>query len=106
MSCSDTTPAERRWTITMIRAANALAGAHFFERATMRFFRSQVLRTVYQGPGGIFFVTSEEPPYGGRRYTVRRFDPTDPSDIETFGDFCELGRAAAITLAKLAAGKA
>ena len=53
---------------------------HFFGRTTMRFFNSRILSAVYQGPGGIFFVTSERFDELPRHYTVRRFFP-DQNDI-------------------------
>ena len=97
------TKTDTRWTIEAIRAANAREGGHWFEPDTLRFFRSKILRTVYQGPGGIYFVSSEQfDDASGRYYTVRRFDPTDGS-VETFGEFNVLGRASAVTLAKLCA---
>lgn len=95
-----------RWDMTAIRAANALVGGHWFDRNTLRFFRSQVLRTVYQGPGGVYFVSSEQfDDTSPRRFTVRQFDPAT-GDVDTFGEFNELGRAAAVTLAKLCASGA
>ena len=93
----------RRWTLAAIRQADRDADRHWFDRDTLRFFRSRILRTVYQGPGGVYFVSSEQfDDASGRYYTVRRFDPTDGS-VETFGEFNVLGRASAVTLAKLAA---
>lgn len=59
-------------TIEQIKSANAAAGFHFFEPDTLRFFRSRIGSKVY---GGRFFVTSEEGPSGGRRYTVREALP-------------------------------
>ena len=94
---------DTRWTITAIKQANRDAGNHWFEPATLRFFRSRVLPTVYQGPGGIYFVSSEQfNDASPRRYTVRTFDPTT-GEVDTFGEFNELGRASAVTLAKLLA---
>jgi hypothetical protein len=66
-------------------------GGHFFDADTMRFFRSRIGSRVFTGPGGIFFVTSEqrtgmdgtERP---RTYTVRQFNPLD-GDIRTVGEF-------------------
>lgn len=99
MSATDT----RRWTLAAIRQANRDADGHWFDRDTLRFFRSKILRTVYQGPGGVYFVSSEQfDDASPRRYTVRQFDPADGS-VTTFGEFNELGRAAAVTLAKLCA---
>ena len=50
------TAARRYETVAEIREANRAAGHHFFDRATMEFFRSKVLPGVY---GGRFFVTEE-----------------------------------------------
>jgi hypothetical protein len=88
----------RKYTISEIRAANKGAGLHFFSPSTMRFFSSKVERTVYQGDGGVFFVTSEQ--FVGsdgiaqpRAYKVRSFDPTT-SDVRTArGEFRHLDDA-------------
>lgn len=70
----------QQYTITDIKAANKAAGLNFFERGTMRFFDSKVASKPYSGPGGVYFVTSEQ--FHGsdghsapRKYTVRKFDP-------------------------------
>lgn len=79
------------WTIDAIKAMNKAQGYHYFSPATMKFFRSKVSRKVYQGPGGVYIVTSEqfvsstgkaEP----RCYTVRKFNP-ETGDINTCGPF-------------------
>lgn len=70
----------------------------WFAPDTGRFFRSRYSEKVYQGKGGIYFVTSEQ--FVGstytdpRRYTVRRFNPTT-AGIDTAGPFNELSRAQA-----------
>ena len=92
-----------RLTLADLRRANREGGGCWFEPSTMRFFRSRILPTVYQGPGGVFFVSSEQfDDASPRNYTVRQFEPTSGA-ICTFGPFNELGRGAAITLAKRAA---
>lgn len=68
------------YTIEDIKAANKAAGLYYFEPDTMRFFKSRVSSRVYQGPGGVFMVTSEqfsdfEGNTAERRYTVRQFFP-------------------------------
>ena len=96
-------------TITEIKQKNAAAGQHFFDPEALRFFRSKVLSQVYEGPGGIFFVTSEQ--FVGsdgipakRAYTVRRFNPAD-ADMTTMGGFNQRTLYQAVRLAKqLAAG--
>lgn len=74
-------------TIAAVRRANKAAGYHFFDRSTMRGFRSIVGRTVY---GGRYFITSEQ--FVGsdhtaapRKYTVREAKPG--GDINTVGQF-------------------
>ena len=71
-------------TIEDIREANRRKGGHFFDPKTMRAFQSRVLDTVYEGPGGIFFVTSERVDTGPRFYKVRHFYP-DTGGITTCG---------------------
>ena len=59
---------------------------HWFEKSTMRFFRSRVAQYGYQGPGGVYFVSSEQfDAQSPRLYSVRR-QKADGS-IETVGDF-------------------
>lgn len=68
----------KRWTMSEIKAANAAAGQHFFDRETMRHFASRIAGGPYCGPAGVFFVTSElnmEKRAGSERYTVREFLP-------------------------------
>ena len=61
-------------TITEIRKAAEEAGSFFFSADTMRFFKSRVHLTTYDGIFGTFFVTSEMFPNGQRRFTVRLWD--------------------------------
>ncbi|MHB1952339.1 MAG: DUF7447 family protein [Sulfobacillus sp.] len=56
-------------TISEIRARNRAAGFHFFDRKTMRYFRSKIYPYVY---GGRYFVTRETDPDGKTGYTVRQ----------------------------------
>jgi len=73
---------------------------HWFSLGAMRFFRSRVGQTVYQGPGGVFFVSSEQfNDDTPRRYTVRRYDP-EADTIGTIGEFNKLSRTSAIREAK------
>ena len=75
-------------------------GSHYFDRDTMRFFNSK-LEGVYEGPNGAYFVTSEVPPGGSRKYTVRLFDEakcrvaTIPSHAEGFLKYATKNDAAA-----------
>jgi hypothetical protein len=88
--------------VTEIQAAAKARGSHFFDRETMRFFRSRILPEIYKGSGGVYFVTSEQGPNGLRRFTIRKFDPVT-ADIEAFGPFYKLTRERAQRLARIAA---
>jgi hypothetical protein len=74
-----------RWTVNEIKEHMRKRGSHWFDPDTMRCFGTEVLPEVYQGRGGIFFVTRDfqfdkQRP---KRYTVRQFDPED--GIHTLG---------------------
>tara|TARA_R100001129_G_scaffold9628_1_gene6629 strand:- start:194 stop:628 length:435 start_codon:yes stop_codon:yes gene_type:complete len=59
---------EGHWfNVSSIRKANKEAGYFFFSKATMEFFKSRVLPTVYAGR---LFITSDDSPEG-RIYKVR-----------------------------------
>lgn len=96
-----------RWTVNSIKQAARDAGSHWFDPDTMRSFGTEVLPSVYQGRGGVFFVTKDdqyrrELP---KRYTVRQFDPADAS-IGTYSDLNQFGDMEdAIGMAKEAATK-
>ena len=100
---------QRYYDIDYIKCANKTRGYHFFDAATMRFFRSRVSDTVYQGPGGIYFVTSEQFVSSSgdkacRSYTIRQFNP-ETGDIKTAGEFNKLTRHSAHkTAAELSRG--
>lgn len=55
-------------TLDEIKTHNKETGHHFFDDDTMRFFRSHLHGPVFAGR---LFVTSEKPPHGSRRYTIR-----------------------------------
>lgn len=99
--------AEKKWTVNAIKEAARLAGSHWFDPDTMRCFGTRVLPTVYQGPGGVYFVT-EDDQYRRelpKRFTVRSFDPAE-SDVGTHGELSAFATAdAAIEAAKEAAAK-
>lgn len=76
------------YTLKDIKDANKAAGLHFFDRSTMDFFGSEVYPAVTEGPGGVYFVTTEKPPHGPRRATTRRFRP-DTGVCEAVGPFCQ-----------------
>lgn len=91
------------WTVETIKAKNREAGQHFFDGDTMRFFRSRVEREVFEGPGGVFLVTSEQFVMGEdtrpREWTVRRFDP-ETGGVATVEGANDLTRASALRCAR------
>jgi len=97
------------WTIDAIRETDHRAGRYFFSADTMRFFNSRILPTVYEGPGGIYFITSEK--FRGsdgtsapRKYTIRQFIP-DPVNIRSVAGFNQMSKPQAqVTASVLAAG--
>jgi hypothetical protein len=96
----------KSYTINTIQQEMNDSGSHWWDRDTMRSFRCRVGDQVYQGPGGIYFVTSEKGPYDGakRRYTVRQYMPGRKS-VETVGEFCAMTRDQAHRMAGKLAGK-
>lgn len=74
-------------TIREIKRHNADNGYFFFERDTMRFFRSRIAPGVYHAEGNAnLFITSEQFSSDAlRRYTIRQI--ADDGDIHTVGEF-------------------
>jgi hypothetical protein len=92
------------WTIGAIKALNKAKGQYFFEPATLRFFDSKIEPRVYEGSGGVYFVTSEQ--FHGsngssnpRKWTVRRFYPVT-GEVDTVGQFNDMDRHSAMVAAK------
>lgn len=81
--------------VSSIRKANREAGYFFFSKATMEFFKSRVLPTVYAGR---LFITSDDSPEG-RIYKVRGC--TDNGKVygleagDTLGGWKQIGAAKA-----------
>jgi len=73
-------------TINDIQARMRAAGSHWWDPDALAFFQSRVESPVYNGPGGVYFVSSEQGPDGVRRYTVRSFN-TATDEIDTAGKF-------------------
>lgn len=77
-------------------AASRWFGSHFFDKDTMRFFRSRLIDCTYTVPGGVcVFITSEQgvtyyPTYHKlpRQYNVRTFN-TLTGIFDTVGEFQE-----------------
>ena len=60
---------------------------HWFDKVTMRFFRSRLSETLYFGKEVIYFVSSELGPHQDkRRYSIRSYNP-ETGDINTVGEF-------------------
>lgn len=95
---STQTATQKKWTVNSIKDSMRSAGSHWFDPDTMRFFGTKVESTVYQGDGGVFFVTSEQPPHGQRGWTVRRFDAV-LSKISTIGELAGHSKEDAHTIA-------
>jgi len=96
----------KNWTINAIKEAMRAEGSHWFDPDSMQFFGSQIDSQVYQGPGGVYFVSSEKPPHDRRKWSVRQFVP-EGADIHTLGTFCGYGSLAdAREAAREAAGQA
>ena len=59
---------------------------HFFDKTTMRFFKSKVINEVFPSTKEVFFVTSEIDPSGVKAFTVRKLN-LESKLIETVGEF-------------------
>ena len=92
----------KTWTIKKIKNAMKEDGSRWWKKSSMEFFGTYIESPTYEGAGGVFFVTSEEPSRGLRKCTVREFDPLTLK-ISTVGDFCQTDRVDAIEQAKAAA---
>ena len=78
-----------RMPMASVRRHVSETGSHWFDRDTMRFFRSRVGLYAYQDAqyaDVVYFVSSERSPFGGRRYSVRRAN-IETGTVETVGDF-------------------
>ncbi len=96
-------------TIDEIKLSNQQHGYYFFEPAALRFFSSRIGRSVYKGPGGVYFTTSEQfVPSSGkpepRRYTVRQFYP-ETGNVESAGGFQAYSSSGAARMAALRLAK-
>ena len=62
--------------------ANASVGGHWFERGTMKFFKTRIESRLI---GGKRFISSECGPDNTRKYTIREAQPD--GSIDTVGEF-------------------
>lgn len=76
-------------TMQDVKAANAAAGHHWFEKSTMEFFNSRIESGLRNGR---FFVTSERCPWADntpepypRLYSIR--EAAANGTIDTYGEF-------------------
>ena len=90
----------KNWTIKDIRDTMNETGSYWWSKDTMSFFGTKIIGGAFNGPGGVFLVSSEQKPSGrARRFTVRQYNPKTKR-IQTVGDFCELDRVDALSQAK------
>ncbi len=100
------------WTLNEIQSTMRADGSHWWDPGTMRFFGTRLCGPAWNGPNGVFFVTSEQPPHGARGYTIRQFVPPDGPivagencTINTVGEVCGYSnRETAIRNARKLAG--
>ena len=64
-----------------VKEANKAIGNKWFEPGAMRFFGTRIETGIIKGQ---YFITSEQPPHGGRTYNVRLIK--DSGDIDTVND--------------------
>ncbi len=93
-----------------IKDATNSTGSYFFSPDTMRYWRTRVMRTLFDVPGGTLFITSDEVGNEGRWYSVRYIDGN--ARINTLGTWKQygtrlqaLGAAKRIALAMNAGGR-
>lgn len=78
---------QKTWNINEICTANRAAGYHWFDSDTMRSFGCKVFGRVYQGSGGVYFVTQDSYAFDDDRkvYIVRVFNPAT-GNVDTVGE--------------------
>lgn len=59
---------------------------HWFDRDTMRFFKSRIMSNIFPSKTAIYFVSSEQNDNRPRLFTVRKYDIKN-DDISTIGEF-------------------
>lgn len=68
--------------IAEVKEANKKNGYHFFDKETMKFFRSTIVSDLIAGQ---YFITSEVNPEGERSYSVRVV--SENGRVQRMGDF-------------------
>lgn len=79
------------YTIAQVKEANIASGHYWFDPDSMRFFGTKILGGLVAGR---YFVTSEKPPYGPRKYSIRKVKNAQ-GHIDTVSEFCQYGTARA-----------
>lgn len=85
-----------------IRSGFAACGGspHFFSAETTRWFGSRYPRQGFVGPGGCYYVTSEQPPTGPRVWTVRQWRGRAMETMGTHGAYTSRRAAQAVAQAE------
>jgi hypothetical protein len=65
-----------------VRAANKVIGHYWFDRSSMKFFKTRIMSRLI---GGKYFITRETAPSNQTRFSVRRAN--DDGSINTVGEF-------------------
>jgi hypothetical protein len=95
------------YTIDRIQQEMRARGSHWWDADTMKFFATTVDPEVYEGPGGVYFVTKDKSGFGDapKYWTVRGYD-TERHDVRTVGSVADWGKRslAHAEAAKLAMG--
>jgi hypothetical protein len=66
---------------------------HWFDRDTLKFFKSKLPASAYETRAGVLFITSETNPSGVKAFSIRR--QTVCGRIQTVGEFRSYPTAAA-----------
>lgn len=81
------------YTLESIKVESLSKGSKFFSPEFKAAFKTRYSKRVAEGPGGVFFVTSEEIPTASgipeRRFAVRSYNPLsgDVSDVSALGQY-------------------
>lgn len=80
----------QRLTINAIQANMQSAGSHWWDASTLKFWGTKVVGSVFNGPTGAYFVTSEFTGFDRvyRGFTVRKYDRAK-NNIDTIGDVAQ-----------------
>lgn len=70
--------------IAELKRLNESNGMCWFEKGSMKFFGTRIESGIIKGK---YFITSEQPPHGPRKFSVRSFD--DTGNVDTVGEFCD-----------------